>query len=123
MLLSRWQAADPAELPGGGPGTIPPVFPALMYDMGFALVLAVDAADKQDLLDGPIGPEVWTELIRAVTFDGATGFVSFGEFGDRPMPVAIQNFIPEIPGWRDAAIWELGERTELLDDVDIVWPD
>ena len=122
-LLAQWQAADPTELPGGGPGTIPSVFPALMYDMRYAMAAAVDAADKQGLLDDTIAPEVWTELIRSVSFDGATGFVSFDEFGDRPMPVAIQNFIPETPGWRDVAIWELGVGTELLDDIDIVWAD
>jgi len=121
--LANWQAADPSVVPGSGPGTTPPLFPTLTYDMGIVAALAIDIADKEGILDGPISAEKWTEIIRSITFEGATGFVEFNDVGDRPMTVALANFIPEELTWKNVALWNQGEGTSLIEGTSIVWYD
>ena len=120
--LAEWQAADPTEVSGSGPGTTPPLFPTLTYDVGFLIGLVVDAADKEGILDSPISAQKWTDIIRAQEFTGATGDISFDEVGDRPMPVAIANWNKTTLTWDTVAIWELDKGTEF-NGVPIIWPD
>ena len=124
-LLKRWLELDPLEYPGAGPGSHFTAFPRLGYDGFIAMGMAIDALDKQGVLDKAeneqyrIPPEVWTEAIRSVSFEGNTGWVAFNEEGDRDSIYSQNYYDPDSRSWKLSASWSQLDGFELLHDV--VW--
>ena len=115
-LLELWTQPG-MGIVGTGPGTVPPVFLALTFDMGMVVANAVIEANKQGLLNDqkkPPSAAKWTSIIRNITLEGATGTVAFDAKGDRPMPIAIVNYRSQNITWSRVGYWDPANGTTLF---------
>jgi len=106
-------------------GSKPDEYSVINYDVGLLLGKALIELEKENLLQGDfleISAEKWTQVIRNISFQGASGFIAFNENGDRPTDYVIKNFLPEQLDWRDVGIWNhLADSIELTENI--IWPD
>ena len=124
-LLDLWTQPG-MGIVGTGPGTVPPVFLALSFDMGMVVANAVIEADKQGLLNDQKNPpsgEKWTSIIRNLTFEGATGTIVFDDKGDRPMPIALVNYRSQNVTWSRVGYWDPINGTILSQDNPTIFRD
>ena len=120
QFIELWRSEESAKYPEAGPGTTPIGLTYRAFDMVITAAIAMQKLDEVGLLgsDERISAELWSSVIRNVTFDGASGFVSFDEVGDRIGPQAIFNYIPE-SGWVTVGTWTRANGVEMTKDI--VW--
>jgi len=64
--------------------------------------------------------EIWTNLTRSNSFEGATGLIRFTETGDRYPLISVSNFLPERLTWQSIGVWD--PLTGLvLNGNDVIW--
>ena len=120
QFIATWFSLDPVAFPGSG---VPPSpFALFGYDMMRTATIAIEKLyDENILFSTPrISPEIWTNTIRNISFNGVTGFVEFNELGDRISPFSISYYRPETNSWVQAAFWSPQDDsyTQL---ADVVW--
>lgn len=123
--LAKYQAIDPNEITGAGPGTTPGYFNTQAFDLGVLAVYAASEADKQGLFDNggqPSGTQ-WSEIIRGLSVEGATGNIRFDQNGDRPFAIVFKNFRPDNRTWPVVANWTRDDGITILGSPPIVWHD
>ena len=123
---SLMQGADPAVYPGTGPNvTINNFIPVLNFDLIFSVAKTLQILDAGGVFDengnGNVTAEMWTEAIRSLSFEGASGMISFGEGGNRIMDYGLFNWMPETLTW--APIGTYNPLTGLNITSDVIWPD
>mmetsp|Transcript_32449 Transcript_32449/g.55508 ORF Transcript_32449/g.55508 Transcript_32449/m.55508 type:complete len:807 (+) Transcript_32449:34-2454(+) len=91
-FLERWKSLDPNEYIGAGPGTEPPLFALIAYEMAVASANAIHL----EFLRGNFNPN-GTELYRtalSITFPTLTGDFILESNGDRDSAYEVVNFYP-----------------------------
>merc|ERR1712137_204236 len=119
-FVQRWMSLDPVAYPTAG-AMFPPIpYTLIHYDLFIHTAMALDRADRLGLLESHerIPGEVWKNLIRNITFAGASGEILIDEFGDRIAPFALLYYSPETDSWLPTAV-AYKEGYEVV--ADVVW--
>jgi len=124
-FLAYYQSLDPDEVGGAGPGSSPGYFNIQAFDLGVLAVYAASEADKQGLFDngGQPSADQWSEIIRGLSIQGATGLIEFNSNGDRIFAISFRNFLPDSGTWPAVGNWSQANGVTIFGDPAIVWPD
>ena len=71
------------------------------------------------LITKEFSAELWSSVLRNITFQGASGYVSFDELGDRIGDHGIFNYIPETNSWKQVGTWTRANGLDIVEDV--IW--
>ena len=133
QFIDRWRQLDPIKYPGAGPNFTPSAFTFTQYDTYITLGKAIDiilknsaeyniGQDQDDLSN--ISGDIWTEIIRNITFDGISGKINFDDHGDLVIDYSILFYKPgNSPSpWVETAIYDSFNH-EYQFTNEIIWFD
>lgn len=115
-FLDSWEAADPADYAGAGDRE-PNTYATFAYDAVYAFAYAAD-----NMITAGTDPEDGALLLaelKDLTFDGATGPVSFDENGDRLGVYDIINLVDGV--FVVVGTWDIPNGMQLTGTI--TWPD
>ena len=120
QFIDLWRSEESSKYLEAGPGTTPIPLTYRAFDMVVTAAKALQKLDDDNLLDNypSISAELWTSIIRNITFDGVSGFVSFDNNGDRIGSQSINYYSPE-NGWTLCGIWSKATGIEM--EKEIIW--
>ena len=125
VFKSLFYGADPAQYPGIGPNATINNFPVLYFDLPFTIAEALKAMDANGVFDengnGNLTAELWTETLRSLQFEGASGLIAFGEGGNRIINYGLFNWLPERRTW--VPVGTYNSLTGLNVTREMIWND
>ena len=136
-FIKAWQTANPIQFPFAGRG-IPPPPAKIAFDAFLTVALALNKLDQLEMLPPPlmipptnnmplppqnstISPQIWSEFIRSVEFEGLTGNVSFKDNGDRIMATSVAFYNLTENRFIEYAVKNNIEDDSFIQLRDVIW--